>query len=1003
MAPENKIGAVLVVGGGIASMQASLDLAESGFKVYLMEKSSSIGGVMSQLDKTFPTNDCAMCTMAPKLVDCGRHRNITLISNAQVTNVEGNPGNFNVKIMVQPRYIDEDKCTGCGLCARFCPLEAVNEYDQGLGIRNVVYVKYPQAIPLVYTIDIERCIGCGFCEKICKAEAINYNQSVKENDLDVGSIILAPGFTEFNAKLKSEYGYGHFPNVVTSLEFERILSASGPFRGTVMRPSDGEVPKNIAFISCVGSRDPRGAKSYCSSVCCMFSTKEALIAMEHTPGLKAHVFYMDMRAYGKEFDDYYHRARDEYGVKYTRIRVADVEEKTGTNDLLITFREEIGELKQELFDMVVLATGLQSPSGVENLAKTFGFKINEHGFCKTKRFSPLDTTKEGIYVCGAFSSPKDIPDSVAQASGAAARAQSIIASERNKLTEIEEFPTEKDIISEEPRIGVFICHCGVNIGGVVDVPNATDYANMLPNVVYAENNLYTCSQDTQERIKEKIEEHKLNRVVVASCTPRTHEPLFRRTVREAGLNQYLFEMANIRDQCSWIHMHEKKKATVKAKDLIRMAVAKASLIQPLHKDPLKVNPQGLVIGGGLSGMTAALALANSGFYVHLVEKEKILGGNLNKLHYLLEGENPKKRLKELIKEVKDHKNIGLHLNSQLLNIDGYIGGYKTTISKEGKDEVLEHGIVIVATGGLEHSPNEYLYGEDDNVITQLELENKIVNKKFTADNIVMIQCVGSRSEDHGHCSRLCCTHAVKNALKIKELNPSANIFVLYRDIRTYGFSETWYRLAREKGVFFIRYEEDDKPTVTKDGDSIKVTVKDLILNRKLTITPDVLVLSSGIHPPKENEVLAKMLKVPLNKDGFFLEAHMKLRPIDFATEGVFLCGLAHSPKFVDESISQAMAAASRAATILSKDTIEAEGLPSVVDREKCTGCGTCEIVCPYGAIAKDDEGKASVTEVLCKGCGSCRASCPEKAIIAPHFTMKQIIAEIKVMAQKEVV
>jgi heterodisulfide reductase subunit A len=770
-----------------------------------------------------------------------------------------------------------------------------------------------------------------------------------------------------------------------------------------MRPSDGEVPKKIAFISCVGSRDPKGGMSYCSSVCCMFSTKEALIAMEHTPGLTAHVFYMDMRAYGKEFDDYYHRARDEYGVKYTRIRVADVEEATGTNDLLITYREEDGILKQEQFDMVVLATGLKSPSSGEDLANTFGFERNEHGFCKTERFFPLDTTKAGVYVCGAFSAPKDIPDSVAQASGASARAQAIISSERNTLTDSEVFPQEKEIESEEPRIGVFVCHCGVNIGGVVNVPESSDYAMTLPNVVYSEHNLYTCSQDTQERIKEKIEEHNLNRVVVASCTPRTHEPLFRRTVREAGLNQYLFEMANIRDQCSWIHMHEKKKATKKAKDLIRMAIAKARLIQPLHKEPLKVNPQGLVVGGGLAGMTAALALANSGFYVHLVEKEKKLGGNLNRLHYLLEGEDPKDRLKELIKEVNENQNINLHLSSQILNIDGYIGGYETTISKDGEEKVLEHGIVIVATGGSEHSPKEYLYGEDDRVITQLELEDKLATNEFTCDNIVMIQCVGSRDEDFSHCSRLCCTHAVKNALKVKELNPSANVFVLYKDIRTYGFSENWYRKAREAGVFFIRYESDDKPIVVKDGESLKVLVTDLIMNRKLTLAPDVLVLSSGIHPPKENENLAKMLKVPLNKDGFFLEAHMKLRPVDFSTEGVFLCGLAHSPKFVDESISQAMAAASRAATILSKETIEAEGLPSVVDREKCSGCGTCEIVCPYGAIAKDEEGKAVVTEVLCKGCGSCRASCPEKAIIAPHFTMNQIIAEIKAMAQKEVV
>ncbi len=999
---EDKVGAVLVLGGGIASMQASLDLAESGFKVYLLEKSSSIGGVMSQLDKTFPTNDCAMCTMAPKLVDCGRHRNVSLISNAKVKNIEGEPGKFDVTITVQPRYINEEKCTGCGLCARYCPVEAVNEYDRGLGIRNVIYVKYPQAIPLVYIIELERCIGCGFCEKICKAKAIDYKQQEKDVKISVGSVILAPGFEEFSPEIKSEYGYGQFPNVVTSLEFERVLSASGPFRGTVVRPSDGEVPKKVAFISCVGSRDPHVGRGYCSSVCCMFSTKEALIAKEHAPGLEAHIFYMDIRAFGKEFDDYYHRAKDEYGVKYTRCRIAHIDEKTGTNDLLITYRKDNEELLQEKFDMVVLACGLRSPKDSKELSETFGFDLNEYGFCATKKFFPLDTTREGVYVCGAFSQPKDIPDSVAQASGAASRAQTIITSKRNTLTTVEEFPEERDILHEEPRIGVFVCHCGTNIGGVVDVPNASEYAKTLPDVVYSEHNLYTCSQDTQERIREKISEHNLNRVVVASCTPRTHEPLFRRTVREAGLNQYLFEMANIRDQCSWIHMHEKKKATSKAKDLIRMAVAKAGLIQPLYKEPLEVNSTGLVIGGGLSGMTAALELANQGFKVHLIENEKVLGGNLNRLQYLLDGEDPIERINALKKEVEKHENINVHLGSEIVTIDGYVGGYKTTIMKDKNEELLEHGIIIVATGGFEYSPNEYLYGEDERVVTQLELEEQIANGNFKGNNVVMIQCVGSRGEKHSHCSRVCCAHAVKNALKIKETNPSANVFVLYRDIRTYGFTEKWYREARSKGVSFIRYEEDEKPEVKKAGKSIIVSVKDPILKKKLTLKPDLLVLSAAIHPHPENADLAKMLKVPLSKDGFFLEAHMKLRPVDFATEGVFLCGLAHSPKFIDESISQALGCASRAATILSKDTIEAEGLPSVVDRDKCTGCATCEIVCPYGAIAKDEEGKAFVTEVLCKGCGSCRASCPERAISAPHFTLDQIVAGIRAMAQREV-
>ncbi len=1002
---SSKVGAVLVVGGGVGGVQASLDLAESGFKVYLIDSSSTIGGVMAQLDKTFPTNDCSMCILSPKLVECGRHLNIEVLTYSEIHEISGKPGNFEVSIKQRPRYIDVEKCTACGECAKYCPVDAIDLYNEGLIERTAVHVEYPQAVPLAYVIDRETCIGCGLCRNMCLADAIQYDDQGKEAKLNVGAIILAPGLDEFGAVLKSEYGYRKYPNVLTSIEFERILSASGPFRGRVQRPSDGEIPSKIAFIQCVGSRDVSCGNSYCSSVCCMYATKEAVIAKEHEKQVEPTIFYIDMRSYGKDFDKYVERAKEEYGVRFIRCRISSVHEDLETKNLRIRYENEEGKLVDEEFNLVVLSVGFVSSASIRELAGRLGVELDEYGFCKTPTFHPLETSRPGIFVCGTFSSPKDIPETVTQASGAAACAEGILSLARGTLIKSKEYPREQDIRGQPSRIGVFICHCGINIGGVVDVPGVVEYARTLPHVVYAEANLYTCSSDTQKAIKERIEEYDLNRIIVASCSPRTHEPLFQETIREAGLNPYLFEMANIRDQCSWVHMHEPEAATAKAKDLVRMAVAKARRLEPLDRLPLSITPRGLVIGGGLAGLTSAVALAEQGFEVYLVEKEEELGGFLRKIHYMLDGIETVKHLENLVEKVQSNKLIHVFLGSEVDEISGYVGNFKTTITTKtspASTRELEHGIVIVATGGEEYHPKEYLYGKNPKVVTQLELEDLLSSNAVDENlgNVVMIQCVGSRDEAHPYCSRMCCSEAVKNALKLKELRPNAEIYILYRDIRTYGLAETYYMKAREAGVTFIRYEDDKKPKIAERLTDDKRKVLDIsmfepTLGEEVLVEADLVVLSAGIIPPRENESLARKLKVPLNEDGFFLEAHVKLRPVDFSTEGVFVCGLAHAPKSIEESISQARAAASRASTILTKDTIESEGVIAEVNKTRCSGCGLCVMICAYNAIEIDVEEKvAVVNNALCKGCGACTATCRSAAIDLKGFTNQQIMSVI---------
>jgi heterodisulfide reductase subunit A len=1001
--PPGKVGAVVVVGGGVAGIQAALDIADGGFKVYIVEKTPSIGGVMAQLDKTFPTNDCAMCILAPKLVETGRHPDIEIIGSAEVDRVEGEAGNFRVTVRKRVASIEPRKCTACGHCSEVCPVETPSAFDEGLCERKAVYLPFPQAIPLAYTVDKKACIGCGRCATACPAGAVVFGpEETTTRILDAGSIVLAPGFEKFDPTSLKEFGYGTYPNVITSIELERMLNASGPTKGHVLRPSDGRIPKKAAFIQCVGSRFGKPKERYCSAVCCMLSVKEALISQEHTPGLKTTIFFMDLRAFGKDFDEYYKRAESEYGVRFIMWRPSNIAENPATGNLKVVYETRDGKLSKEEFDLVILAAGIRPPAEAKRLASVMGIQLNNYGFCRTGLFTPTETTRKGIFVAGAFAVPQDVPDSVAQSSAAAAVATAGISGERGTLTVKPSPPAERDIAGEPPRIGVFVCRCGINIGGTVDVTAVVDAIRKEPDVAYAEENVYTCAQDSLRKIQDKIKEHKLNRVIVASCTPRTHAPLFQKTIREAGLNAYLFDMANLREQCSWVHMRDKPGATQKAKTLVRMAVAKARLLEPLYSKRIGVMKSALVIGGGISGMTAALEMAAQGFPVTLVERDAHLGGLGRRIHYTLEGEDLKEHLRQLEERLRSDKHITVLTGADIKSVDGFVGNFKTVIEakpgsdgKGGREVTIEHGAIIVATGGREYLPDGYLYGKDPRVMTQLQFEEKYATGTLQPyKTVVMVQCVGSRNPQRTYCSRVCCTETVKNALRVKNEHPEAQVFILYRDMRTYGFREDWFREARDQGVNFIRHEDDEPPVLDEKDGKLVLTVRDPVLDRKVRIHPDLVTLAVATLPAAGTPEMAQMLKVPLNRNGFFLEAHSKLRPLDFSTEGIFFCGLAHAPKFLEECIYQAQGAVARACTLLSQDELETEAAVAVVDELRCRACGRCEEGCDFKApqikVWEDGRLHARINPAMCKGCGKCSARCCSGAVTVKHFTGRQI-------------
>ena len=1018
--------AALVVGGGIGGMRAALDMADAGLKVYLVEQTPCLGGRVAQLGFMFPQHDCVLCrgtadhgygctrpSISPAYIQHNQHPNIEILTNTNIIEVEGQAGDFTVALRQEPRYVDVNRCTSCGKCADVCPVELPNSYQLGMTTRKAAYKVAARATPDAYVIDKgPYCDDCGECVSICPTEAINLNEQPRLITIEVGAIILALGFKIYDSLELEELGYGRYPNVVQAMQYERLASRSGPTEGIITRPSDGKQPRSIAWLQCIGSRDQ--TNTFCSSICCMYATKEAILAKQRLgQDIDCSIFIMDERAFNKEYSAYFSKARDKHKIQFNYCRVSDIKEDSSSGDLILQYSAPNGELHQERFDMVVLATGLQPPESARYLAENLGIELNQYGFCQTDKFTPLQTTRPGVFVCGAFSSPKEIVETIIDASGAAAEVMRLLNDRLHThqytraypFLAVDDLPPERDVAGETPRVGVFACTCGETISEVIDVPALLHEVSHLPNVKSVDMIEYACFPEVQDQLIQRIKDENLNRVVIAACSNRTHESLFQRSVRMAGLNPYLLEVVNLREQCSFVHQEQAHLANRKAIEMVRVAIGRVTAAKPVYKDQHRCLPSALVIGGGVSGMTSALAIADSGYDVHLVERTEALGGNLRNLYYVAEGYNPQRLLRDLINRVRAHTRIMVHTRTEIVSHSGHVGRFKTELQtrRNGFNDPfnIEHGVTIVATGAQETRQHSLL--EFPLVITQQELEEKIIHhpEEIAAlKNVVMIQCVRPEGSPD-YCSRVCCTNTMKNAIRLKLFNPSCQVSVLYKNIVTYGFREEYYNETRRLGVVFIRYTDEKPPEVVIKDNQLFVQVYDLTLDRWLDLPADLIPMSMSIAPAEGSQQLAQMLRVPLSSEGFFEEAQLKLRPMDFMRDGIFLAGMAHYPKFIEESISHALAAAGRALTLLSQETLYLGGVVAEVDPDLCVGCLTCTRTCPFSIpqmVSLEGRpgvgglgGAAYIDPALCQGCGTCTGECPANAIQLIHYTDEQMM------------
>ncbi len=984
---------VMVIGGGIAGIRSSLDLAESGAEVVLVERTPSIGGKMAALDKNFPTLDCSICIEGPLMSDVIEHENIQVLTLSELTDLSGNAGNLTANVYQEPRFVGSE-CTRCDDCVEACPEYTKNEFDEGIGSRTAIYTPFEQAEPGPYVLDIETCINdppnnmpCDRCKRVCMPDCIDFDMMPTEYDINISSIVISTGFDLLNPDVIDEHGYGEHPDILTSMEYERLLDAAGPTEGDIVCPSNGEKPENILFVLCVGSRDQRHCE-YCSRVCCMYSNKQAIQSVDH--GIDdVTVLYMDMRAYGKDFDDFYDRAREEAGVDYYRGRpnIIDTEGESPVVRYQDTDQKDIVE---EKYDMIVLAPAIIPSESMSELADNIGIELDNDGFIKVTeaKGDMVETTREGVYAAGCATGPKDIPDSIAEASGAASKALEHVTG-RKWPEPIDVEPIKE---TDEERIGVFVCHCGSNIVGTIDVVEVTEWASSLPNVEYTEDVLFACSGNTQEHITEMIKENNLNRVVVASCSPKTHGSTFKRTLAKAGLNEYLLEMANLRNHNSWVHDDEKD-ATEKAKDMVKMAVKKSNFLSPLEKLEQPVEQRGVVIGGGIAGMSAAIALAKQDHDIHLIEREDSLGGILQHLNTLHPGGRDAQTLLESRRDKLYESGVKVHTDTEVENVGGHVGNFTVNLDS---GETIDAGSIVIATGASPYEPDEFGYQDQSEVITNLELEERISENKVDADRVTFIGCVGSRNDERG-CSRYCCSSIIGQASHLAE--DGVTVDVVNKDIRTFTRKgEENYRKAQELGVRFFRYNQDLTPqkAIDYNAKTGELSFEDRLLGQEVILSPDLIVLAVGLRPngdKTENDV-ASQLTVTRDDEGFLLERHPKLGPTEASVGGIFMAGSAQSPKDVRDTTDQALGAAAKAGALLSKDTVEQDPLAAKIDPTACIGCTKCKRVCPYNAIQGEKDEPHEVIDAACMGCGTCASACPMDAITMPKFTDKQIKSQI---------
>jgi heterodisulfide reductase subunit A len=901
------------------------------------------------------------------------------------------------------RFVDLEKCTGCGDCAAVCPETRPHDYEgQMAPVKAIYHPPGLRSVPGTWLIDMEYCTRCGACVDACPTGAIDLEMQDRTARLTVGAVLLTPGFLPFDARVKGEYGYQVYDNVLSALEFERMVSVAGSTVGQLGRPSDGQAPKRIAFVHCVGSRDNLCGAGHCSSACCMYTAKQVALAKQLDPELEVTVFFMDIRAFGKDFEAYMDGVQALPGVTYRRAMPSSVHQRQQTRDLAVTYIDETGRLSEEDFDLLVLAVGFAPPQGMQDLAQELGVALNAYGFAETDSYQPTDSTRPGVFVAGAFREPKDIPDTVAEAAAAASRIAATLTtgsgSTYRKADDLQPTTAVRDVSDEEPSVGVFVCQCNGEMAAI-DVPQVVDWVDTSLNVALVRSVQDACSPEGRAEMVGNIQAAGLNRVVLAGCSQRLFTDDFDELMREAELDPRLMTRVNLLDQVIHPHSNNGADLTAKARSLVGMAVEELRVMTGVEQlVPATVRPpsrRALVIGGGAAGMTAALSLARSDVVVNLVERNTELGGQWRHIHHQPDGSDPRLALEDLVEQVEADQGINIHLASEVRNLTGTPGHYQAVVTTDEAETVLDSGVILVATGGQPAPTNEYLYGQDPRVLTQRELEQQIADGTLaTVQTVVMIQCVGSREPQRPYCSRVCCTQAIKNALKLKELHPDLQVYVLYRDVRTYGFREAYYQAARDAGVVFLRYDLPDRPQVEAKDERLQLSVADPVTHQWLTLDADLLVLSVGIDGGASS-TLARTLGVGLNADGFFQEEHAKMKPLDLTKGGIFVAGLAHSARFLDETIAQAQGAAMRASAFLEPGTGNERPTSVWVNPRLCSFCGMCVDACPYGARTMNyDTRVADVDYALCHGCGVCAVVCPNKATLQKTMEHKQLMAAI---------